>query len=199
MSGTGLGPAELEVIAVVLGAPLAAILCVAIARRGTTRVIRHPRLWVGVASVLAFLTYATLAVLKLHAYNMGSEDLGRTDQAIFSVLRGEPLMFSAHEIGRSMSHLWTLRQMSLSVAAMLSRGGELPNTEAAVTKDLGTHFQQELPEIARRVLESVPRGDARRSFRAVVERGVLSAPAYTIQGGTTEILRGIIARGLGLR
>ena len=118
---------------------------------------------------------------------------------LLRVVGRDPSPAAAREIGRAMSHLWTLRQMSLSVAAMLSRGGELPNTEAAVTKDLGTHFQQELPEIARRVLESVPRGDARRSFRAVLERGVLSAPAYTIQGGTTEILRGIIARGLGLR
>jgi hypothetical protein len=28
---------------------------------------------------------------------------------------------------------------------------------------------------------------------------VLHAPAYTLRGGTREILRGIIARGLGLR
>jgi alkylation response protein AidB-like acyl-CoA dehydrogenase len=118
---------------------------------------------------------------------------------LLRVAGNDPSPAAAREIGRAMSHLWTLRQMSLSVAAMLSRGGDLPNTEAAVTKDLGTRFQQELPEIARRVLESVPRGDARRSFREVLDRGVLSAPAYTIQGGTTEILRGIIARGLGLR
>jgi hypothetical protein len=25
------------------------------------------------------------------------------------------------------------------------------------------------------------------------------APTYTIQGGTTQVLRGIVARGLGLR
>jgi hypothetical protein len=28
---------------------------------------------------------------------------------------------------------------------------------------------------------------------------LLSAPAYSLRGGTREILRGIIARGLGLR
>jgi alkylation response protein AidB-like acyl-CoA dehydrogenase len=55
-------------------------------------------------------------------------------------------------VGRAASHLWTLRQMSLSVAAMLTEG-KLPNTEAALVKDLGTHFQQELPQIAREVLE----------------------------------------------
>jgi hypothetical protein len=27
----------------------------------------------------------------------------------------------------------------------------------------------------------------------------MMAPSYTIQGGTTQVLRGIVARGLGLR
>ena len=117
---------------------------------------------------------------------------------LLDVVGHDPEPAAATEIGRAISHLWTLRQMSLSVAAMLS-AGVLPNTEAAVVKDLGTHFQQELPEIARRVLDSVPRGEARSAYRRSLERGILSAPAYTIQGGTTEILRGIIARGLGLR
>jgi hypothetical protein len=27
----------------------------------------------------------------------------------------------------------------------------------------------------------------------------LMSPTYTIQGGTTQVLRGIVARGLGLR
>ncbi len=110
----------------------------------------------------------------------------------------DPEPAAATEIGRAISHLWTLRQMSLSVAAMLSQG-ILPNTEAAVVKDLGTHFQQELPEIARRVLDTVRRSEDRSAFRRLLDHGILSAPAYTIQGGTTEILRGIIARGLGLR
>ncbi|HVR30197.1 MAG TPA: acyl-CoA dehydrogenase family protein [Thermoanaerobaculia bacterium] len=101
-------------------------------------------------------------------------------------------------IGRVASHLWTLRQMSLSVAAMLS-DGILPNTEAALAKDLGTHFQQELPQVAREVIDVLPSSEAKRAYRRLLDRGVLAAPAYTIQGGTTEILRGIIARGLGLR
>jgi hypothetical protein len=31
------------------------------------------------------------------------------------------------------------------------------------------------------------------------QMATLEAPAYSIQGGTTQILRGIIARGLALR
>jgi alkylation response protein AidB-like acyl-CoA dehydrogenase len=101
-------------------------------------------------------------------------------------------------VGRAASHLFTLRQMSLSIASMLSEG-KLPNTEAALVKDLGTQFQQELPQIAREVLETLPDSERKRAYRRILDRGILAAPAYTIQGGTTEILRGIIARGLGLR
>ena len=34
---------------------------------------------------------------------------------------------------------------------------------------------------------------------ALIEEAVLYAPSWTLRGGTREILRGIIARGLGLR
>jgi hypothetical protein len=33
----------------------------------------------------------------------------------------------------------------------------------------------------------------------MLDRALLYAPSYPIRGGTREILRGIIARGLGLR
>ena len=67
------------------------------------------------------------------------------------------------QVGRASSHLWTLRQMSLSIASMLSEG-KLPNTEAALVKDLGTHFQQELPQIAREVLEALPASERKRQL-----------------------------------
>ncbi len=118
--------------------------------------------------------------------------------ALLDVVGSEPSPGVAREVGRAIAHLWTLRKMSISVAGMLSEG-VLPNTEGSLVKDLGTHFQQELPDIARRVLESIPRSEKRKAFRELLDQGILSAPAYTIQGGTTEILRGIIARGLGLR
>jgi hypothetical protein len=77
------------------------------------------------------------------------------------------------------------------------QAGELPNVEASLVKDLGTTLQQELPEIARLVALDEQIDDA--DFWEVVHRATMLAPAYTIQGGTTEILRGIIARGLRLR
>jgi hypothetical protein len=94
--------------------------------------------------------------------------------------------------------------MSLSVAGLLE-AGEMPATESALVKDLGTAFQQELPEVCRAlVLDLRDEGrdredDELRAFVDSIERETQRAPAYTIQGGTTEILRGIVARGLRLR
>ena len=100
-------------------------------------------------------------------------------------------------IGRLVAHLATLRQMSLSVAGMLERG-ENPNLEAALMKDLGTNFEQEIPEIVHGLLGCEP--TARGSdLQQVLGYLVQQAPSFSLRGGTREILRGIIARGLGLR
>ena len=102
-------------------------------------------------------------------------------------------------IGRLVAQLATLRNMSLSVAGMLE-AGELPEIEAALVKDLGTNWEQALPARAR---DLAPTGQSkpgnRMSFDQTLAYATLIAPKLTIQGGTREILRGIIARGLGLR
>lgn len=105
----------------------------------------------------------------------------------------------AEVVGRLVARLWSLRQMSLSVAGLLQEG-KMPVTEASLVKDVGTHFQQELPEVARVLAESeATSAEAFAEFLEIARQATLLAPAYTIQGGTTQILRGIIARGLGLR
>ena len=70
-------------------------------------------------------------------------------------------------------NLWTLRQMSLSVAGML-QAGETPNLEAALVKDLGGAFERDVPELARALTPAAPpagrwrpvRGGAGRSGAA---------------------------------
>ena len=99
-------------------------------------------------------------------------------------------------IGRFAAHLATLRQMSLGVAAMLSRGA-MPNLEAALIKDLGNACEREIPEAARLLVSALPQPGL--LLDALIEEAVLYAPSWTLRGGTREILRGIIARGLGLR
>ena len=101
------------------------------------------------------------------------------------------------EIGRQMAHLTTLRQMSVSVAGMLN-DGENPALEASVVKDLGAVFEQDLPNIAHRLMDLEPdnQGNDFQKYLAILTQ---ISPSFSLRGGTREILRGIIARGLGLR
>jgi len=113
----------------------------------------------------------------------------------------EPDDRTAEGIGREIAHLATLRRMSLSVASML-QAGKTPAVEAAVVKDLGTNWEQALPNQVRLMApergDSTPDGNDDR-FEQALRYTTLIAPKLTIQGGTREVLRGIIARGLGLR
>ncbi len=100
-------------------------------------------------------------------------------------------------IGRAVAHVAVLRQMSLSIAGQL-QAGHAPNLEAALVKDLGTSFEQSLPETLHDVLgiePSLSGGDAERVHANLLQL----SPCFSLRGGTREILRGIIARGLGLR
>ncbi|MBL8287617.1 MAG: acyl-CoA dehydrogenase family protein [Rubrivivax sp.] len=99
--------------------------------------------------------------------------------------------------GRLVAHLAALRSLSVSVTARLA-AGESPATEAALVKDLGTEFEQLVP-IA--IADLLGAGDA--PVPAELQRTLAYitqfAPTFSLRGGTREVLRGIIARGLGLR
>jgi alkylation response protein AidB-like acyl-CoA dehydrogenase len=110
----------------------------------------------------------------------------------------EPDERSAVVIGRLTAHLATLRQMSLSIAGML-QAGQNPNLEAAVVKDVGTSFEQEIPEVVHALLGPEPRLASGSQFERTFAFLVEHAPSFSLRGGTREVLRGIIARGLGLR
>jgi alkylation response protein AidB-like acyl-CoA dehydrogenase len=110
----------------------------------------------------------------------------------------DPSERAAETVGRLTAQLATLRQMSLSVAAML-QAGENPNLEAAVVKDVGTTFEQSVPEIAHALLGLEPTVAAGTQLSRVLAYLTQHAPSFSLRGGTREVLRGIIARGLGLR
>lgn len=114
------------------------------------------------------------------------------------VLGPEPNDREAEIIGRLAAHLMTLRRMSISVAGML-QAGQLPRVESALVKDLGTQFEREIPEIARLIFAAEPSTDSADLFERVLGDAILTAPALTIQGGSKEILRTVIARGIGLK
>jgi len=110
----------------------------------------------------------------------------------------EPGERAAVTVGRLVAHLATLRQMSLSVAGMLQAGAN-PNLEAAVVKDVGTGFEQEIPEVIHGLFGVEPRLESGSQFERTLGFLMQHAPSFSLRGGTREILRGIIARGLGLR
>ena len=111
----------------------------------------------------------------------------------------DPDLRSAEGLGRLVAQLHTLRRMSISVAGMLQAGKE-PVVESSIVKDLGTVWEQKLPERVRDLSAFLePEVSNRVALDEQLAFAFKVAPKLTIQGGTTEILRGIIARGLGLR
>ena len=96
--------------------------------------------------------------------------------------------------GQMVAHLVVLRRMSISIASLLE-AGEMPDNEAALIKDLGNSYERWVPEMIRlQQPGQVPEGLAQ-----ALNDCILHAPSFTLRGGTREILRGMIARGLGLR
>jgi acyl-CoA dehydrogenase len=148
--------------------------------------------WRQVTNELAFERSGPERFLSSHQVLCGLVDrAGRDPDPAF----GEAL-------GRMAANLWTLRQMSLSVAGMLQEGAT-PNLEAALVKDLGGAYERDIPERARSLPQprngAAPEQNRAGRFEAALAEAVLHAPSWTLRGGTREILRGIIARGLGLR
>ena len=110
----------------------------------------------------------------------------------------EPDDGAATKIGEMTAELASLRKMSMSVAGMLDRG-EQPGLQAAMVKDLGTAFERSVPEITRSLIDVEPRRNSGDRFADAMGDTVLRAPSFTLRGGTREILKSMIARGLDLR
>jgi len=114
--------------------------------------------------------------------------------ALVDAVGTDPSDEAAAEIAMLVGRMTALRRLCISVAMSLD-AGRSPVTEAALVKDLGTQLEGEIAEVARRL---VPPGRHER-FDQLVADSILSAPGFTLRGGTNEILRGIVARELGVR
>lgn len=117
---------------------------------------------------------------------------------LIDAVGSEPDALQARELGRLTARLITLRNMSLAVTAQLA-AGDNPAWAASCVKDLGTSLEQEIPEIVHLLLETAPCAEGGTAHAQVLSYLTQSAPSFSLRGGTREILRGIIARGLGLR
>ena len=101
-------------------------------------------------------------------------------------------------LGELTAQAWALRQMSMQVARELQSGGK-PDVLAAMVKDLGSTFEGDLVTAIRDASGAIPRRTGGSDFDRLLAQSVLHTPAFTLRGGTNEILRGIVARGLGMR
>jgi len=109
-------------------------------------------------------------------------------------------------IGRLTARMWTLRRMSLAIARTLDPGpdgeGDATRTavdlatEAALVKDMGTFFEREIVDAARLLAAVEPTQDADDTFERYLTETIVCSPIATIRGGTTQVLRTVIARRL---
>ena len=100
----------------------------------------------------------------------------------------------AERLGVMVARLLALRELSWQVAAALNSGRSVA-VEAALVKERGTAFEREVIEICRGLAGSTK---SALQFDSLLTDSMLAGPGFTLRGGTTEILRGIVARGLRL-
>lgn len=100
--------------------------------------------------------------------------------------------------GRLLAQLVPLRAMSVALTDELARGRS-PVVEAALVKDLGTALEQTMPALIADDLAARPQHDVPLELLQTLSLVTQMAPSFSLRGGTRDILRGMIARGLGLR
>jgi alkylation response protein AidB-like acyl-CoA dehydrogenase len=114
------------------------------------------------------------------------------------VLRQGGERSQAATVGRLSAHLATLRHLSMAVTARLVQG-ESPVIEAALVKDLGTEFEQTIPQLIAACTGPGGTSALELELAATLAYVTQMAPSFSLRGGTREILRSMIARGLDLR
>lgn len=101
-------------------------------------------------------------------------------------------------VGRLAAQLAALRALSIGVTARLV-AGDSPVVHAALVKDLGTTYEQMIPRAISAAIAGDPGENPPEALMRTLAYTVSMAPSFSLRGGTREILRGMIARGIGLR
>lgn len=99
------------------------------------------------------------------------------------------------DLGTIGARLWAFRSMSLSIARMVD-DGKSPGAEAALMKEMSTRFEQDAVELVLRHWDGSPQLGSDDPLESMLARAILVSPSWSIRGGTPEILRGVIAKGL---
>jgi acyl-CoA dehydrogenase len=141
----------------------------------------------------------TQVTAELAFERSGPERILTTAPLVFAALNaiacGQPDSGVDCEVGELVARMVSLRQMSISVARTLVSGGSA-GVQAALVKDLGTRFEQDSVGQVARLLDG-RRADA--VLNELLDTAWLHRPMFTLRGGTNEVLRGVVARGIGLR
>jgi alkylation response protein AidB-like acyl-CoA dehydrogenase len=99
---------------------------------------------------------------------------------------------AAAVLGDLYAQLWSIRHISVRVAGALD-AGEAPDTAAALIKDLGTRFEQDSIDAVRHAV-GVVAPDSR--LDRLLWQATLHSPGFTLRGGTSQVLRILVSRGL---
>lgn len=108
--------------------------------------------------------------------------------------------YVADQVGGLLARLAVLRRMSLGLADSVDRTGSASAAIAAMVKDLGTTFESDVVDVARRIVHDRwydVAGDA--TLPELLAQATQRLPAFGIRAGSTEMLRGLVAREVGLR
>ena len=115
-------------------------------------------------------------------------------------------------IGQLVARIATLRHMSIAVLTKFENGGD-PGWQAALVKELGAQVEQITAEVIQEIAAIPPlhtvgspledeiraQPESMRDLASALGWLTLNGPSFSLRGGTREILRGIVARGIGLR
>ncbi|MBC7716339.1 MAG: acyl-CoA dehydrogenase family protein [Pseudorhodobacter sp.] len=112
--------------------------------------------------------------------------------------QNQPSATSLALAGRLLATVTVLRGLSISVTGLLA-SGQSPVVEAALVKDLGTTLEQFVPEAIADAMGEDPDAKLPEDLLRTLTYVSQIAPTYSLRGGTREVLRGMIARSLGLR
>jgi hypothetical protein len=98
-------------------------------------------------------------------------------------------------LGAFTAQWWAMRRLSLSVARMID-DGRSPSVEAALVKSMGTRFEQSVVGVLAELAEDRMSASSNSTLRRLWSAAVLASPSWTIRGGTSEVLVGIITKAL---
>lgn len=111
------------------------------------------------------------------------------------IARREPASIQC--IGRLISRMWALRRMSMGVAAAVGTGN-LSGAEASMVKDLGTQFERDVAMAVSEHAGVQPDLHSGNTLQRMIAEAILHSPGFTLRGGTTEVLRGIVSKNLDI-